>query len=351
MTTPLSAADIRQAKSVSTMRDRDLAQSLGISEAQLVAAFVGQDDGQIVTRIAHHPDEVMPLITSLGEVMALTRNESCVHERVGTFEKYTSGQHASMVLGPDIDTRIFPKHWSFGFAVETYTEKGIRQSLQFFDASGDALQKIYMRETSNHDAWGPLIAALKTDDTSDSLEVAPRKPAEGAQGNADKREALLTEWAKMTDTHQFNRITHNLGMNRLGAYRLVSGEKWVRPVAKDSCAAFLNAVSEARQKVILFVGNPGNIQIHWGTLDTIKSMGPWLNVLDPKFNLHLRDDHVAEAYVVEKPTKRGPALSFETFDSAGNLIFQCFGQKTEEGNGARWADILAALHTQEEALA
>ncbi|MBU2868186.1 hemin-degrading factor [Pacificibacter marinus] len=351
MTTPLSATDIRQAKSDATMRDRDLAQSLGISEAQLVAAFVGQHDGQSVTRIAHHPDDVMPQITSLGEVMALTRNESCVHERVGTFEKYTSGQHASMVLGPDIDTRIFPKHWSFGFAVETQTEKGLRKSLQFFDASGDALQKIYMRETSNHDAWAPLVAALKIDDTSDSLEVAPRKPVEGAQGSADKRDALLDAWATMTDTHQFNRITRNLGMNRLGAYRLVSGEKWVRPVAKDSSATFLNAVSEARQKVILFVGNLGNIQIHWGTLDTIKPMGPWLNVLDPKFNLHLRDDHVAEAYVVEKPTKRGPALSFEAFDAAGNLIFQCFGQKAEEEDAARWANILAALNTEEEALA
>ncbi|MBU2937769.1 MULTISPECIES: hemin-degrading factor [Pacificibacter] len=351
MTTPLSAIDIRQAKSDATMRDRDLAQSLGISEAQLVAAFVGQHDGQSVTRIAHLPDEVMPMITSLGEVMALTRNESCVHERVGTFEKYSSGQHASMVLGSDIDTRIFPKHWSFGFAVETQTEKGLRKSLQFFDASGDALQKIYMRETSNHDAWAPLVAALKLDDTSDSLEVAPRKPVEGAQGSADKRDALLEAWATMTDTHQFNRITRNLGMNRLGAYRLVSGEKWVRPVAKDSSAAFLNAVSEARQKVILFVGNLGNIQIHWGTLDTIKPMGPWLNVLDPKFNLHLRDDHVAEAYVVEKPTKRGPALSFEAFDAAGNLIFQCFGQKTEEGDAARWANILASLNTEEEALA
>jgi putative hemin transport protein len=351
MTAPLSAAKIRNAKLGSTLRDRDLADTLGISEAQLVAAFVGQPGAHSVTRIQHLPDDVMPQMLALGEVMALTRNTSCVHERVGTFEKYTSGPHASMVLGPDIDTRIFSKHWAFGFAVETHTDSGVRKSLQFFDNSGDALQKIYMRDTSNHDAWAPLIETLRTNDESDVIEVAPRTPLEGARGDADKRETLLEEWAQMTDTHQFNRVTRSLGMNRLGAYRLASGEKWVRPVKPNSSADFLNAVAEARQKVILFVGNQGNIQIHWGTLDTIKPMGPWLNVLDPKFNLHLRDDHVAEAYVIEKPTKRGPAMSFEAFDADGNLIFQCFGQKGEDGDVTQWANILASLTTQEEELA
>jgi putative hemin transport protein len=352
MTARLSSSDIRKAKSESTLRDRDLAASLKISEAQLLAAFVGSHDTQSVTRIAAHPDEVMPRITALGEVMALTRNESCVHERVGTFEKYTSGPHASMVLGPDIDTRIFSKHWTFGFAVETKTDTGLRKSLQFFDASGDALQKIYMRDSSNHDAWQPLIDVLKTGDTATDLTVEPRKDIEGPQADIAKRDALLEEWATMTDTHQFNRITRKLGMNRLGAYRAAIGTKWVRPVATDSSETFLNAVSDASQKVILFVGNPGNIQIHWGTLDTVKVMGPWLNVLDEKFNLHLRADHVAEAYVIEKPTKRGPAMSFEAFDAEGGLIFQCFGQRAGENeDNAQWVSILAGLQSKESAAA
>jgi putative hemin transport protein len=353
MTATLSSADIRTAKRDATgVRDRDLADNLGISEAQLVAAFTGADGDHRVSRIAHHPDDVMPRITALGEVMALTRNESCVHERVGTFLDYRSGAHASMVLGPDIDTRIFPKHWAFGFAVETKTDKGTRQSLQFFDHAGDALQKIYLRDTSNHDAWPALIDVLKTNDQSDTISVVPRKDTEGAKIKADNRETLLTSWAALTDTHQFNRLCSKLGMNRLGAYRLASGEKWVRPVQPDCIEAFLNAVSQARQKVVLFVGNAGNIQIHWGTLDTIKPMGPWLNVLDPNFNLHLRNDHVAEVYVVEKPTKRGPAMSLEAFDAKGGLLFQCFGQRDgEDDDLAQWHGILSALPSLEEVMA
>ena len=63
------------------LRARDLAGQLGISEAALVAAHVGEG----ATRIAPHPNTLMPAVTELGEVMALTRNPSAVHERVGTY--------------------------------------------------------------------------------------------------------------------------------------------------------------------------------------------------------------------------------------------------------------------------
>ena len=336
----LSTDAIRVArKEEANLRDRDFADKHGISEAELVAAHVGD----YAIRIAHHPDEVMPSINALGEVMALTRNESCVHERVGTFEKYHSGEHACMVLGPDIDTRIFPKHWAFGFAVEKEGKDGPSRSLQFFDRSGDALQKVHLRATSNHDAWDALVADLKHDDQSGEISVEPRPATEAPKINEEKRDILIKEWKRMTDTHQFNILTSRLGMNRLGAYR-VAGEPFVRKVATDCVSQFLETTSAADQKVILFVGNRGNIQIHWGKLETIKPMGPWLNVLDPNFNLHLRGDHVAEVYVVNKPTKRGPAISLEAFDADGGLIFQCFGQRSKkEDNLATWQGILDDL--------
>jgi len=345
MTHDLSPADIRAAKLAEPkMRDRDLADHLGISEAALVAAHVGHT----ATRIKSHPDDVMPAIKTLGEVMALTRNESCVHERVGTFEDYRSGQHAAMVLGPDIDTRIFPKHWAFGFAIETTTDTGPRRTLQFFDHAGDALQKVFLRPTSDHDAWAPLGAALTLDDQSDTITVTARTPTERARSVPEKRDILVDEWKKMTDTHQFNRLTSKLGMNRLGAYRLAGGP-FVRRVAPACVADWLDAVSAKKQKVILFVGNQGNIQIHWGTLDTVKPMGPWLNVLDPNFNLHLRGDHIAEVYIVDKPTKRGAAVSIEAFDIAGGLIFQCFGQRDGENDTLdTWHGLLDALPTLQE---
>nr|WP_240722642.1 ChuX/HutX family heme-like substrate-binding protein [Poseidonocella sp. HB161398] len=342
----LSPEEIRAARAASPVRDRDLAAELGLSEARLVAAHAGL----WATRIEAHPDRLVPELAKLGEVMALTRNESAVHERVGTFGEYRSGPHAAMVLGEEIDTRIFPRHWVHGFAIEEETPKGLRRSLQVFDAAGDAVQKVFLRETSTDAAWADLVAGLRLDDQSPELETEPRAPAEPPRSRAENRGALLAEWARMTDTHQFNRLAAKLGMNRLGAYRLIAGTPWVRPMPPSAVAAMLEACSASGQEVILFVGNPGNIQIHWGPLQTVKPMGPWLNVLDPRFNLHLRGDHVAEVYRVEKPTKRGPAVSLEAFDAEGGLIFQVFGRRGSETDGNEsWHALLDALPQAEEA--
>lgn len=71
----LSLEEIRQAKLDSPkVRDRDLAANLGISKGQLVAAHLGHG----VKAINPHPDALMPAASKLGEVMALTRNESAV---------------------------------------------------------------------------------------------------------------------------------------------------------------------------------------------------------------------------------------------------------------------------------
>ena len=63
------------------LRARDAADAQGIAEAQLVAAGIGYG----TTRIAAHPDRIIPAAEALGEVMALTRVDACVHEKVGAY--------------------------------------------------------------------------------------------------------------------------------------------------------------------------------------------------------------------------------------------------------------------------
>lgn len=335
-----SPNDIRAAKTENPrMRDRDLADKLGISEAQLVAAHVGYS----ATRLKAHPDGIIEYACSLGEVMALTRNESCVSEVVGRYDNYHSGKHASMVLNDEIDLRIFPKFWVHAFAVEREVDSGTRRSLQVFDAAGDAVHKVFLRDESDLDAWARALQMLRHDEQSQTLTVETRAPVEVAKANPDKTDALREAWAKMTDTHQFFSMTSRLKMNRLGAYRTV-GAPFVRQLAYGSVDKMLTAVRDAGIAIMIFVGNRGCIQIHSGPLKTLKPMGPWQNVLDPDFNLHLRLDHVAEVWAVDKPTKRGAAVSVEAFDANGGLIFQIFGTG-KEGQDSRpaWKAIVADL--------
>ena len=86
------------------MRERDLAQQCGVSEAELVAAFCGQS----AIRISTDFSVLFPGLEALGEVLALTRNDSAVHEKVGVYDRYIKGRNASLMLGADIDMRMFP---------------------------------------------------------------------------------------------------------------------------------------------------------------------------------------------------------------------------------------------------
>lgn len=335
----ITAQEIRAARvEHDKLRERDLAEKLGVSEAALVAAHVGHG----ATRIAPHPDQLMPAAAQLGEVMALTRNVSCVHEKVGVYDNYHSGAHACMVLTEDIDLRMFPSHWQHAFMVEKETDAGLRRSLQVFDAAGDAVHKIFLREEAG-DTWQSLKTDLALDDQSDTGVFTARAAPEAPKADDSKVDILRKEWARMTDTHQFLRLTSKLKMNRLGAYR-IAGAPFARQVAADAIDPMLQTLAAQGTDIMMFVGNRGCIQIHTGPIQTLKAMGPWQNVLDPKFNLHLRLDHVAEVWAVTKPTQRGDAVSVEAFDAHGALIFQTFGVG-REGRDSRpaWQAIVADL--------
>lgn len=319
-------------------RARDLATANGLTEAELVAAHVGHG----VTVIDAHPDRLIPLIEGLGDVMALTRNESCVHERKGHYRNFRSGKHASVVLDPEIDLRIFPNHWVHGYAVADHNGDGvIKRSLQVFDAAGDAVHKVHLLEASDVAAFDALVVALKTEAQPDTVTPGPRAPVEPAIIVPENVDALRDRWDRMTDTHQFLSMTKAHKMNRLGAYRGV-GAPHAQRLVVDAVTRTLTIAAETKVPVMIFVGNGGCIQIHGGPIEKIVPMGPWINVMDPRFNLHLRADHIAEVWAVTKPTDTGPAVSVEAFDAEGGLILQIFGYR-KDTPAEPWNDLVAGL--------
>ena len=56
-------------------------------------------------------------------------------------------------------------------------------------------------------------------------------------------------------------------------------------------------------------------------------MDAWFNVLDPEFDLYLREDAIAEIWHVVKPSADGDINSLELFDKDGEMIVQLFGKR------------------------
>lgn len=321
------------------MRARDIAAMFGIKEVQLVSAFCGHRNA----RIRMEMDNIFRGLANVGEVLALTRNESAVHEKVGVYDKYHSGKHASMMLGEAIDTRMFPKHFVHGFLVKKETDKGIKQSLQFFDAQGDAVHKIHSCSSTDMLAWDKLMEELHHSDQTQELDCVGRSINEYADEPIKLVEQLKSQWEKMTDTHQFVGIIRKLKLSRHQAVKII-GDEFAWKIDKKSIEKMMRQSADKQLPIMCFVGSQGCIQIHSGPIQNIKRMGHWLNIMDEGFHLHLRTDQIEDVWVVRKPTDKGHVTSIEAYNASGELVIQFFGKRVE-GHDEReiWRDIVEGL--------
>ena len=324
------------------LRIRDAAASLGVSEAELVALGTGRT----ATPLDGEWRAILNEMPAVGRVMCLTRNEDCVHERHGRFEDVQVAGPHGLVLGADIDLRLFLGQWKLGFAVREPLKTGERLSLQFFDASGDAVHKIYATDETDRAAFDALIAR-HTAAGSPTLALAPRAadPVDRPDSEIDV-EGLRTAWRNMRDTHEFFGMLGKFKVGRMQALRLV-GDEFVRELPARALRAAMEAAAEEKTSIMIFVGSRGCIQIHTGRIARLLDTHGWFNILDPDFNLHLRESAVARVFSVRKPTDDGVVTSIEAFDGRNRNILLMFGErKPGKPELDPWRAIVARLEKQ-----
>ncbi|NUU38772.1 hemin-degrading factor [Pseudomonas sp. C2B4] len=307
----------------SGLRARDAAAKLGVSEAELTASRLGTD----AVRLRPEWKELLPALGELGYIMALTRNEHCVHERKGVYAEVTvmgSGQ-MGMVLSPDIDLRLFLSGWASVFAIDETTARGPQRSIQVFDRQGVAVHKVFLTDTSEEAAWAPLVERFRAEEQSAELNLQPLPDAKPPRADADvDAAALRSEWSQLKDTHDFFALLKRNDVARTQALRL-AGHEWAEPLATVELTNVIEAAGKGEVPIMVFVGNSHCIQIHSGPVSNLRWMDTWFNVLDPNFNLHLKTTGVTELWRVRKPSVDGIITSYEGFDADGELVIQLFG--------------------------
>lgn len=324
------------------LRIRDAAKKLGVSEAELLATGIG---GQVVRLNSDFANQVLDF-PKLGKVMALTRNEGCVLEHMGTFQKIdlmgTSPNQIATIIGP-IEQRIFFSAWKFGFAVSNETAAGPQSSLQYFDKEGNAVLKVFLQESSDYASAEQFLQAFSDKDQSAQLELGKfDKPIYCTKEELDFS-SFSQDWENMKDTHDFFGMLRKFKLNRLDAVKWID-DKWAYEVDRLAARKVLDVASSTQLPIMIFAGNKGNIQIHQGKVKTIRQLGDWLNVMDLEFNLHLNEAEVASAYVVHKNTTEGLVSALELFDHSGEMVAQFFGlRKPGIPQKPEWKALLDSL--------
>jgi putative hemin transport protein len=341
------------------LRAKEAAESRGFSEGQAVAAHVGSHDfAPKATPLRSHWIELLQALEPCGPLMALTRNESTVHEKTGVYQKITGSGAMGLALGHDIDLRLFLNHWHAGFAVTELSANPTQRtqhSLQFFNMHGLAVHKIFPREATDLDHWQAAAAAFAVHDEQAGVFlplrprtcVLPQYPDEAVDAAS-----LCDDWSSLKDTHEFFGMLKKHSVERQQSFRLAEG-RFTERLASHAALDLLQEAAFEHLPLMCFVSNPGCIQIHSGPVQRIEPMNirgaAWVNVIDPQFNLHLREDHIQTAWAVSKPTADGMVTSVELFDHQGELMTQFFGvRKPGQAEDPQWRDLVAHLVRDEK---
>ncbi|MGY2796350.1 putative hemin transport protein [Ewingella americana] len=319
---------------------RDLAEIMGISEAELTSLRVGHDAG----RMDVDARTLLTALEKVGVTKSITRNDFAVHEQMGRYENQHLNGHAGLILNPrELDLRLFLQHWLHIFCMTESHPKGDRHSIQFFDAQGTAVHKVYTTDETDMDAWHALIAQYRSAENP-ALELVPAVKAEVKTQAASSD--IDSEWRAMTDVHQFFQLLKRHNLSRQQAFKAV-GDDLAYRVDNGSLAAILEAARDQQNEIMIFIGNAGCVQIFTGQIKSVRPHGEWINIFNSRFTMHLIESAIAESWVTRKPTKDGFVTSLELFAADGTQIAQLYGQRTEgQPEQNQWREQVAALSSE-----
>ena len=338
---------------------RDAAARLNVSEAELLAA---NGIGKTVTRLQEGdnvPREIMRRALDLGKVMALTRNENGILERTGVAtrmkpqeavtgldadkEKEREARMRNIAggyLGGEIDLRFTFKNWKYAFAVVQPGKDGVvSRSLQFFDAHGNAAHKVYVKSDAGVAVFDKIVADFRNPVQSADLKVAAAVKQAGKPDSAVDVKEFQAAWNEINDVHQFSRLLSEFGVTREQGLRLGPVDK-VQRITPQAVRQLLEQAAKRQIEIMAFLGNDAAIQIFSGKINKVQEAGGYFNVLDPEFNLHLRDSAFVTGYVV----KRAGVVNVEFYDKEGREVVSFFGVRSRENPVPQaWIDLTAAL--------
>lgn len=321
---------------------RDLADLLGISEAELTHARVGHD----ARRLQGDAKSWLTALEQVGNTKSITRNHYAVHEHVGYYRNQHLDGHAGLILNPrELDLRLFLHQWASAFSLVESTPRGERQSIQFFDHQGDAILKVYATDATDMPAWQQVVAQF-ADSENPALSLRPQAAALAETAEAEHNPALEAEWRAMTDVHQFFILLKRYNLTRQQAFRAVSDDLAYQ-VDNAALSQILFAAKDTQNEIMVFVGNRGCVQIFTGQIERVERIAQhaeWINIFNPDFTLHLIENAIAESWVTRKPTADGIVTSLELYAADGTQIAQLFGQRTEgTPEQQQWRDQIGAL--------
>ena len=347
------------------LRARAAAAALGLSEGQVIAAHagVGPDAASPAAlralRLTGSPWPWLTALAACGPVLALVRNALAIHEKVGVLDLHPlraganpAGTGVPSLPQPGLDHAVTDDHtdtdmawadgqgegrwrvahWHAAYAVWGWAANPGNRSapgIVVFDAAGEAVLKLFVREATCLAAWQSLI------ERHAHVGAGPQTVFKGHAGAlpAGQAPGAAPDWAAQA-----------LGQ---GWPVRLAGRGRALPVA--ALASVLAAAAFDAMPVCLCVGHASGWQAHRGLVHQVVPRvvrgQHWLNVTDPDFTLHLWQDQVARLWWIPGARDEGNALLALAAD--GSPVLTLSGRvSAAAGEPEDWANWLQAQLAQ-----
>ena len=274
------------------VRIRDAARELKTTEAELLSTEI--DDSTYYLSIDNF-QKFIEQVLSVDKLMFLIRSDIAVHEvtvdscNMQLKNNYILDSDNSIIL--DFDSNLF-KH-AF-YQIKNHANKDLR-SFQIFDSNGNASLKIYLK---GKDEFKFDDIGLKYK-TNYNYEVPP-------------------------STHLNHKVTNYNVDKKVNFYftdYIERDSRNQKKIKKESLRMILNSASDNKIPIQIHGIGPGSVQYYKGRIKNIVDYGPWINVIDRTFNLHLLENKLGVSCLTEYSSKSSMRYyCVDFFDDAKNHI-------------------------------
>ena len=269
------------------IRIRDAAKQLNTSEAELITTELSSDS--IYLNIPDY-EQFLKQFVKIDKLMVLVRNDYIVHEKVikGN-ELLFSVNKVFNIDAPGVKSllSIAPKIFKYAFYIKKNHAGHELRSYQLFGYNGDSILKIYLK------------------------------------GND------ISYFEKIKDNYIVN-YNFELQKQITNSKDLISLKN---KIDSKSICNFLSNKNSFIKEILLMISNMKMsveiqvlgfdiIQSHYGLINKIVDYGPWVNVMDKEFNLHILESGVTRSnfYDYNHGNKKNTFIEF--VDKENNALMR-----------------------------
>jgi putative hemin transport protein len=194
-------------------------------------------------------------------------------------------------------------------------------------------------DESHTEAYQTLITQFRDPIQTSSLSLE-NKPTKIALNDEIDAGSLRQRWSQIKDVHEGGQIINAFNSPRIKIYEAL-GDEYAKKLPYSIIEDTLKALSEYQIPTMIFVQNQSAVQSYAGHIKRLLRTGPWFNILDEGFNLHLNTEQIGQAWLITKPSENGYIHSLNVFDHNHNEIMIMTDNRTRgEQESIEWATLM-----------